>query len=310
MLPVAAATRPPRIERSSPKRGASLVASMPAANTIMTVPAKNRPSWIGVKRNPSIRTRGAAENIANSPPMIRLTVAAGTRKRRSAIEAEIVFRDRQRIERNPRRTMGFAEHDVIGDGADGGEEPDKDEFGTPAEIMIERAAEQRREAGCGRHRDHDQRHRAGQCRAAEEIAGDGARQHRGRTGAGGLDDAADQQARQVGGEAAPDAAGEKHRKACQHRPAPAVAIRDRPDRELAEREHREENRDRRGHRRSRHLAAMPPSAAATAAGCWWQASRSPPTRQARRSAARSRMLPGAAAAVTLEMVWSAMEAPG
>ena len=83
MLPAAAATRPPRIERSSPKRGASRVASMPAANTIMTVPAKNRPSWIGVKPSPSINTRGAAENIANSPPMIRLTVAAGTRKRRS-----------------------------------------------------------------------------------------------------------------------------------------------------------------------------------------------------------------------------------
>ena len=85
MLPVAAANNPPRIERSSPKRGASFVASMPAANTIITVPAKNRPSWIGVKCIPSISTRGAAENIANSPPMIRLTVAAGTRKRRSAI---------------------------------------------------------------------------------------------------------------------------------------------------------------------------------------------------------------------------------
>src|SRR5712691_11893759 len=84
MLPVAAASRPPWIERSNPKRGAILVASMPAANTIMTVPAKNRPSWIGVKCKPSINTRGAAENIANSPPMIRLTVAAGTRKRRSA----------------------------------------------------------------------------------------------------------------------------------------------------------------------------------------------------------------------------------
>ena len=67
----AASSSPPWIERSSPKRGASFVASMPAANTIITVPAKNRPSWIGVKCSPSIRTRGAAENIANSPPMIR-----------------------------------------------------------------------------------------------------------------------------------------------------------------------------------------------------------------------------------------------
>ena len=73
------------IERSSPKRGASLVASIPAANTTMTVPAKNRPSWIGVKPEPLDQDAGAAENIANNPPMIRLTVAAGTRKRRSAI---------------------------------------------------------------------------------------------------------------------------------------------------------------------------------------------------------------------------------
>jgi len=74
--------------------------------------------------------------------------------------------------------MGFAEHRAIGDGAKGGKGCDEDEFGAPAEIMIERAAEQRREAGRRRHRDHDQRHRARQCRPAEEIAGDGARQHR------------------------------------------------------------------------------------------------------------------------------------
>ena len=58
---------------------------MPAANTINTVPAKNKPNWIGVKCIASISTRGAAENTENSPPMIRLTVAAGTTKRRSAI---------------------------------------------------------------------------------------------------------------------------------------------------------------------------------------------------------------------------------
>ena len=52
MLPTAATARPPRIERLRPKRGASRVASMPAANTTMTVPAKNRPSWIGVNCSP------------------------------------------------------------------------------------------------------------------------------------------------------------------------------------------------------------------------------------------------------------------
>ena len=98
--------------RSSPKRGASLVASMPAANTISTVPAKNRPSWIGENCKPSISTRGAAENIANRPPMIRLTVVAGTTKRRSPSQAEIVFGDRERIERGARRMMGLAEHRV------------------------------------------------------------------------------------------------------------------------------------------------------------------------------------------------------
>ena len=93
---------------------------MPAANTIITVPAKNRPSWIGVKCIASISTRGAAENIANNPPMIRLTVAAGTTKRRSAIEANIVFGNRERIERSPRRMMGFAEHRAVGDRAERG----------------------------------------------------------------------------------------------------------------------------------------------------------------------------------------------
>ena len=49
----------------------------------MTVPAKNRPSCNGVKPSPSINTRGSAENIANSAPRMRLTVAAGITKRRS-----------------------------------------------------------------------------------------------------------------------------------------------------------------------------------------------------------------------------------
>ncbi len=168
-------------------------------------------------------------------------------------EADIIFCNRKRIERDPRRAMGFAEHRAIGDSPDRREHPDKDEFGTPAENVVERAAEQRREAGRCRHRHHDQRHRAGQRRAAEEIAGNGARQHRGCAGAGGLDDAAGQKARQVSGEAAPDAAGDEHHKTCQHRPAPAVAIRDRPHYELAEREHREENRDGGSDRRRRYF---------------------------------------------------------
>jgi hypothetical protein len=216
---------------------------MPAANTIITVPAKNRPSWIGVKCNSSIRTRGVAHDQADGRG----------RNEKAAVddEAKIISCDGKRIERNPRRMMGFAEHRAIGDSPDRCEHPDKNDLGTPAENVIERAAEQRREAGRRCHCNHDQCHRAAERRAREEIAGNGARQHRGGAGAGGLDDAADQKARQVGGEAAPEAAGNEHRETDQHRPAPAVAIRDRPDHELAEGEHGEENRDGGGHRRSR-----------------------------------------------------------
>ncbi len=253
MLPAAASNSPAWIERSSPKRGASFVASMPALNTTSTVPAKNRPSWIGVNCSPSIKTRGAAENSENNPPMIRLTVAAGTRKRRSPIKAEIGFGDRNWIERRSRRAMGFAEHRGIGEGSNRCEQCDEDEFGTPAEIMIERAAQQRRKSRRRRHRDHDQRHRAPQRRAAEEVAGDGARQHRGRASAGSLDDAADQQRRQVIGKTAPDAAGEEYREADENRHAPAVAIRNGTDRELPDREHGEEYGDRLGDRRSRNV---------------------------------------------------------
>ena len=68
-------------------------------------------------------------------------------------------------------------------------------------------------------------------------------------------------------------------KAGQHRPAPAVAVRDRPDHELADREYREEDRDRRrspprvdtfsdaaicGSDGSRILVASVPVAASTA----------------------------------------------
>ena len=52
-----------------------------------------------------------------------------------------------------------------------------------------------------------------------------------------------EQVGQVGGKAAPDAAGKEHRKADQDRPAPAVTVRDRPDHELADREHRKEDGD-------------------------------------------------------------------
>ena len=107
-------------------------------------------------------------------------------------QLDIVAGDRGGIERYPRRTVGFAEHPFVSDSACGGERADKGEFGAPAEIMVERTAEQRREAGRCRHRDHDQRHGARERRAGEEIAGDGARQHRGRASARGLDHAAGQ----------------------------------------------------------------------------------------------------------------------
>ena len=81
----------------------------------------------------SIRTRGAAENIANSPPMIRLHGRGRNDEAAIGDQADIVLGDRERIERDPRRVMGFAEHRAIGDGAERGEGCDKDEFGAPAE---------------------------------------------------------------------------------------------------------------------------------------------------------------------------------
>ena len=140
-------------------------------------------------------------------------------------QAEIVFGDRERIERRARRMMGLAEHAAIGDGAERGKGRDQHEFGTPAEIVIERAAEQRREAGRRRHRDHDQRHRARQRGAGKHVAGDRAGQHRGGAGAGRLDDAAGQQARQVGGEARTRCCRQRTR---QSRSAPASGGRNGP----------------------------------------------------------------------------------
>ena len=100
----------------------------------------------------------------------------GCRHQEAAIgnEAEIISGDGRRIERDPCRAMGFAEHQIVGDGACCGENADKGKFGAPAQKVVEGAAKQRRKAGCRRHRDHDQRHRARQRGTAEEIAGNGA----------------------------------------------------------------------------------------------------------------------------------------
>ena len=67
--------------------------------------------------------------------------------------------------------------------------------------------------------------------------------------ASGLHHAARQQMRQVGREAAPSTAGDEDDEARQHRATPAVAIGQRSDRKLAEREHDQEDRDRRGNLR-------------------------------------------------------------
>jgi hypothetical protein len=142
--------------------------------------------------------------------MIRLTVRPAPRSGGRLIRPTIVFGDGERIERGARRVMGLAEYDAVGDGAKRRKGRDQDELGAPAERVVERAAEQRREAGRRRHRDHDQRHRACQCAAGKHVAGDRARQHRGGASARRLDDAADQEAGQVGRQRTPDAAGKEH----------------------------------------------------------------------------------------------------
>ena len=65
-----------------------------------------------------------------------------------------------------------------------------------------------------------------------------------------LHDAAGQKIRQVVCQAAPDAAGEEHDKSDQDWPASSVAIRKRPDQELAQSEHRKKDRDGGGDRRA------------------------------------------------------------
>jgi hypothetical protein len=87
-------------------------------------------------------------------------------------------------------------------------------------------------------------------RAREQVAGDCARQHGGRAGAGGLDHTAGQEIGQVGGEATPRAAGKEHGKPDQHRPTAAKTVGDRPDHELAECKYRKEDGDGGSHRRT------------------------------------------------------------
>jgi hypothetical protein len=54
------------------------------------------------------------------------------------------------------------------------ENGDKGKFGTPAEKMIKRAADQRRESRSGRGCDRDRRHRLCQRLAVKQIPGNGA----------------------------------------------------------------------------------------------------------------------------------------
>ena len=83
MLPTPQSINAICIDRSSPIRSRIRFPIRPAAKTTRTVPAKKKPTSIGRNAISSIITRGAAENIENSPPMIKATVVAGTMKRRS-----------------------------------------------------------------------------------------------------------------------------------------------------------------------------------------------------------------------------------
>src|SRR5260370_1705744 len=53
-------------------------------------------------------------------------------------QAKISLGDRGRIERDPRRVVGLAEHRAIGYRTDNGKDPDKDDFGTPSKRKIYR----------------------------------------------------------------------------------------------------------------------------------------------------------------------------
>ena len=117
------ATSPPRIERSSPKRGASLVASMPAANTIMHGAGEEQAELDRREMQPFDQDARRRRKHREQPAHDQADGRGRNQEAAIGDQADIVLGDRERIERDPRRVMGFAEHRAIGDGADAPQRP-------------------------------------------------------------------------------------------------------------------------------------------------------------------------------------------
>ena len=136
--------------------------------------------------------------------------------------------------------MRLAHEDRVGHGHDGSQRAKDQKGRRPADQMVESTAEQRREAGSGRHGHHRQGEHAGERFALEEIAGDGSGQHGRRGGAETLDDPPGDQLREASGDGTSKAAGDEHGEAADHERAPSEAVRQWTDEELADREGDEE----------------------------------------------------------------------
>jgi len=123
---------------------------------------------------------------------------------------------------------------AIGDSPDRREHPAKDEFGTPADSVVERAAGSGEKPGAAAIANHDQSPSRGRAPGPRRDPLYGARQPEVAHSPAAWIDTAGQKALQVGGEAAPEAGRRKNTaKSLQHRPFAGVAIRYRLDHELA-----------------------------------------------------------------------------
>ena len=147
-------------------------------------------------------------------------------------QVEIAKSDHKWIDRRAGGPIGFAYQRNIPSDRSHRENSDKDKRRSPAEEMIEHAAEQRRKAQRRRRRNGDHGHDFREHLSIEQVPRDRARQHRCRTCPGSLDRPADQQAWEIAGERTPDRAGDENAKPDQiHRPS-AEPVRQRTDDQL------------------------------------------------------------------------------
>ena len=121
------------------------------------------------------------------------------------------------------------------------EDRDEPEIAAPAPDRLDQPADQGGEARCAGHQGGDDGHGPGQRRPVEQVARHGPHQHDAGAGTDRLQHPPDQQGLQRRGQRAGDAGGDIERQTRQQDRAPPVAIGERPDDKLAERQPRQEH---------------------------------------------------------------------